>query len=252
MSLRSCAGKLKLCFLRRRTAKHAQVNSDHDKMSRLTDHKEEAREKKRYQVAIGKLHLKRDACDLLQYAQEDLVPEVSKPVITVSTPDGRTLYPHDKREWQDHLVVETADSAFDILHDALIRMLNEIAQMQWKFASAVKDATPHVTSLADPESRLNKALIERIYIRMKRAKQDTCELIDYLEGIGRIAYGRDPSAVELLEVYKLAERWIRDTSSLTDQLDLVVFKMMWRGRKGLHLDNLTVLFENIVEDLLKQ
>lgn len=64
----------------------------------LVDKREERRKRDRaYFAWTGETCLIKDPCVLLPYKQEDLpgTENVDKPVLTVTTPEGETLYPHD-------------------------------------------------------------------------------------------------------------------------------------------------------------
>lgn len=156
MSLKSCVRKLRSRLLRRGATQNDRTEAGHDKTLRLSDRKEAARREQCYQVAVSELHLQKDACDLLSYPQEDALPRVPKSVITVSNTEGRILYLHDKREWLDPQLVKPEIPAFESTETRLDNTLKEIARAEWRFVSAVKNASPHVASLADPESNLNK------------------------------------------------------------------------------------------------
>lgn len=67
----------------------------------LVDLREQRKRTERMYYAQYGTILPQDACVLREYTQADMhgTGDVDKPVLTVTTPDGETLYPHDEREW---------------------------------------------------------------------------------------------------------------------------------------------------------
>lgn len=70
----------------------------------LCDLAEEGKKRKReYFAQAGETGLIKDPCILLPYQQGDIpgTEDVDKPVLTVTTPEGETLYPHDMEEYPE-------------------------------------------------------------------------------------------------------------------------------------------------------
>ncbi|ROV96538.1 hypothetical protein VMCG_07787 [Cytospora schulzeri] len=67
----------------------------------LADYREQSNKAERMYYTQYGTCLQQDACVLREYPQADMsgTEKVDKPKLTVTTPEGETLYPHDEREW---------------------------------------------------------------------------------------------------------------------------------------------------------
>lgn len=227
MSFKSCFEKLKSRISNRKTDKHQVRVTDEPSLSLLTDPSEEARKKKREQVARGKRQLKWDACILLPYPQD--TPCGFHPVITVTAPDGTTFFPHfaNKTCKGPKMAKAAAPPTTELVfcwdetnketENGLLDMLNKIAQLEWDFKSTISGAKPMLATLADPASDLCEA-IYRVYSGISEAKQKYCNLLQHVEG------GLPPHT--MAQANQQTENWLQNTSKYTGDLDRLVSNMV--------------------------
>jgi hypothetical protein len=201
----------------------------------LADRAEEARKAKRalFTRSRNRLHLPADVC-ILAYLPEPLltITGESQPLpppvtITVTNPDGLTLYPHDIRTWPASPPTMSSSAKRAAILESLITLEKEIIEIVREAYACPRMAA---WGLGDEKSDVRKA-------------------------IRRMAREIDASKLELSskghfprEERRKARRWLEAAYKCYDKLVGVVYHLTRCERKKLDLGLLPARFEQVVKE----
>lgn len=189
----------------------------------LADRSEEARKEKRalYTRSENRLHLQQDVCILQPF------PLVFQPpvTITLTNPDGLTLYPHDIRIWPaspPKPAKMTSNEKRVLLYERLLTLEQEIIEIVTEAHQCSR-----MTELGDSKSSVKKAIN-----KMAREIQAGKAVLS------------SPGAFPREERRK-AERWFVAAYKSYDDLIGVVYHLLRCERKDLDLGLLPAMLEQV-------